>query len=205
MSIQLIQKFSFETDDLNMLIDVCRPLFAVCFGKYKKSDDKLRLWLQATKQPSHSFDDGSDYVRNERYLFSDGGKHHTLSIGGMYHGATYLKADKTYKDRDEAAADVAKDLGKKTPPTRLWACTAGIWFPDAGETPNKPRGVEDLLSQITGVLQQKVQDKAVREAVKKLDRDDYFDGSVGLGYRVDAHQYAFTTVQFSLIPVYYSK
>ncbi|MGH7175727.1 MAG: hypothetical protein ACREGR_05225 [Minisyncoccia bacterium] len=194
-----LQEFKIETDNLEVIEDTLHAILPHCMNIGKPSDN-LGYYVRNKDVPS-GFHDGSEYVRQDKSVIEVSGKIHVIEPCATYHGATFQTSKGTYPDKD-AAAEAAGMLNKKTLPTRLWVCTAGVWRPDAGKEFRKPRGIKDLINMVLSLLDEAR--KYRKEQIKELHEDD-IDGSVGSGLSLYTSTYAFTTLHCALTKIYYPK
>jgi hypothetical protein len=200
-----IGKFQIETDNLDLIREVLRPLVITCLNCDKPSDN-VHLWLRHDTPPTRGWSDGSDYSFKDSASVVDLGGKYCITKGGYVYGGVPFHNVVQYPPlrmtKDEAAKRAYKEP-TKTSPTRLWVCSIGLWAEDGGPKAVRMEQHSVLLDAVYFRLVEAR--KAHKEEVLALHDDPYFDGSIGLGYRLDVYEYAFTQINASLVPIEYPK
>lgn len=199
MSINLTQKFVYETDDLKSFRIVLNSISNVLFSD-KKHKPKILI-----NEPSHwgdgKYEDNDD---DSHFILHNKTNALVLKKSCCYHGAIVVKKIEEKQNLDEAAK-AANDLRKPIFPKRKWITTIFDYKSEGSkEKTISFYSFEGLADAVIDLCKQVDSRKFMNDF--NHAEDGCFDGGVQLGYRIEWRPNGgFDVLDISAIHVYYGK
>jgi len=214
MSINLTQKFCFETDSLDSFEKMLETISKIMFHE---PDKYINHHIQVV-EPSY-WQDGKDYrnmwdncqpilAESSNLLYNPGKEYHLLKFDGIFGGASFLKLEQSFFTRDEASK--ASMSHKKEPnPTRLFVARlsdySGDYNKEGGDI--HCRSIDNMINNSMKILRNFDTEKLFQKLGDGYNEGfNSDDGSVDVGYRM--HQEpcgGWDYLVISLVHMYYGK
>jgi hypothetical protein len=195
MSINMTQKFSFETDDLGSFENVLKAIVPVLFKPNGK-----HVILHINEVTPSFWQDGKEYNFDHSVIANN-----VIAPASTYYGATLYKTVSEHKKLEHACKE-ACELNEKNrkPPTRKFICRLADYGNDFKPGMEFCKNYSDIVSKTMKIVKEANKEQFLKEFHKA--EDPHFDGSVNAGYRMHWEPHSgWNYLYVSMIHVYYGK
>lgn len=180
--LNLVQKFSFETDSLD---DIAAMLGVIVPTVFKYPNGEYTQKHVVTEEKNPYWNNGSDFVFSSIGIMEHDKKVYSIDRCATYGGAAQYRILQEHRNLDDAAK-IASET-KRLPPTRLFLAKLGdskSAYANSKDHAIKCRGNDSMINE--AVKRAKTAPKVQFEQLRTPEWMEYGDGSIRMGYRLAA-------------------